>query len=191
MNCNEASELLAAAVLGDLTRDEQRAVHAHHQLGAGHYGDAECERPQPDGHLIAHSPRCIQAFGYGEDRSERVGRGSVDDADGPLESKPRGCSHRAGVQGIELEVECGTGADSNVGANLAEMDEGEALGAAKRRAGAEDRADGIRGERGDRCQRADGDRVRRHRGSHSRRSGESGPPRRGSSRHGARGARPR
>ncbi len=29
MNCNEASELLAAAVLGDLHRDEQRAVHAH------------------------------------------------------------------------------------------------------------------------------------------------------------------
>jgi len=29
MNCNEASELLAAAVLGDLRRDEQRAVHAH------------------------------------------------------------------------------------------------------------------------------------------------------------------
>lgn len=29
MNCNEASELLAAAVLGDLDRDTQRAVHAH------------------------------------------------------------------------------------------------------------------------------------------------------------------
>jgi len=29
MNCNEASELLAAAVLGDLDRDGQRAVHAH------------------------------------------------------------------------------------------------------------------------------------------------------------------
>ncbi len=29
MNCNEASELLAAAVLGDLDRDTQRAVHIH------------------------------------------------------------------------------------------------------------------------------------------------------------------
>jgi anti-sigma factor RsiW len=35
MNCNEASELLAAAVLGDLDRDEQRAVHTHL---------ADCER---------------------------------------------------------------------------------------------------------------------------------------------------
>ena len=29
MKCTEASELLAAAVLGDLGRDEQRAVHTH------------------------------------------------------------------------------------------------------------------------------------------------------------------
>jgi len=29
MNCNESGDLLAAAILGDLDRDEQRAVHAH------------------------------------------------------------------------------------------------------------------------------------------------------------------
>jgi anti-sigma factor RsiW len=52
MNCNEASELLAAAVLGDLTRDEQRAVHAHL---------ADCERCLEEEGDLFESLRLLRA----------------------------------------------------------------------------------------------------------------------------------
>ena len=52
MNCKEASERLAAAVLGDLDRDEQRAVHAHL---------AGCDRCLEEEHELFRSMHLLRA----------------------------------------------------------------------------------------------------------------------------------
>jgi len=54
MNCNESSVLLAAAVLGDLDRDEQRAVHAHL---------AGCDRCLEEEGELFESMRLLRAHG--------------------------------------------------------------------------------------------------------------------------------
>jgi anti-sigma factor RsiW len=54
MNCREASELLAAAVLGDLDRERQRAVHTHL---------AGCDRCLVEEDDLFESMRLLRAHG--------------------------------------------------------------------------------------------------------------------------------
>ncbi len=57
MNCNEASEFLAAAVLGDLDRDGQRAVHTHL---------AGCDRCLDEERELFQTMHLLQACGDAE-----------------------------------------------------------------------------------------------------------------------------